>query len=442
VKSPISSRLQPLDGQAGGSPWRVPTLALWAFSRLLMFLNVIILDHPCDKVFWQYGNCTVLGANCTVLNPHGYHLLPYRDYPIEYPPLAAALFMIPGFLRDRLVYAAGFALVMLVVDALTLQLVRVAARRLRLWSDGWQAAFSYTVFSLATFAILPKFDLLPGMLTLLAVLLLARGRDHAAWVALAAAVLFKGYPVVLAPLFLLYQYRVRGRKGWWHGPLAGLVSSAAVIVPLFLMDGVRLVKALLNQAQRGVEIESVYASVVLIAHNMYNVPASITATTGEVLSRDIFSALDGPLVALLPWLFGLAIVATYGVAWVRLRRDPTPEALLLLSMAAVAAFIIAFKALPTHYLLWLCPMAAVTLGRARSRTVLVTGSLCLALGLGAAVPIVWDALRHFDPLAVGVIVARNLAIVSTFVLLLLRAWPREARPQPRAALDQRRSAVG
>ncbi len=418
-----SGRLRPIDGQAAGSPWRAPTLILWAMSRLLLFLNVVVLRHPSDKVFWQYGNCTILGVNCTVPNAHGYHLLPYRDYTIEYPPLAAALFMIPGFLRDHIAYAAGFALVMLVADALTLQAVRVAARRLRLWSDGWRAAFSYTVLSLATFAILPKFDLLPGALTLLAVLWLARGHDRLAWIALAAAVLFKGYAVVLAPLFLLYQYRVHGRRGWWRGPLAGLAVSAVVIVPLFLMDGLKILKALLYHVQRGVEIESVYASVVLLAHGLYRVPVGVTSGA-EVLSRDVSSGLNGPLEALLPWLFGVAILATYAVAWVRLRRDPTPEALLLLSMAAVAAFIIAFKALPTHYLLWLCPMASVTLGRARSRTVLVTVALCLALGLGAAVPIVWEALRHFDPLAVGVIVARNLAIVSLFVLLLQRAWPR------------------
>ncbi len=426
-------RLRSLDGRAGGSSWRRPTLVLWAVSRLLLFLNVVVLRYSCDKVFWQYGNWTVLGV-------HGRHLLPYRDYTIEYPPLAAALFMIPGFLRDRIAYAAGFALVMLVVDALTLQLVRVAARRLRLWSDGWRAAFSYTILSLATSAILPKFDLLPGMLTLLAVLLLARGHDRGAWVALAAAVLFKGYAIVLAPLFLLYQYRVHGHRGWWRGPLAGLAVSAAVIVPLFLVDGLKMLKALLYHVQRGVEIESVYASVVLLAHGLYQVPVKVT-TGAEVLSRDVFSGLNGPLVALLPWLFGLAILATYAVAWVRLRDDPTPEALLLLSMAAIAAFIIAFKALPTHYLLWLCPMGAVTLGRARSRTVLVTVAMCLALGFGAAVPIVWDALRHFDPVAVGVMVARNIAIVTMFVLLLLRAWPHAGFVHRRSIVGHRRSAV-
>ena len=441
MKRTISSRLRSIDGLAEGSPWRTPTLALWAVSRLLLFLNVVVLNHPCDKVFWQYGSCTVLGDHCTVLNAHDQRLMPYRDYPVEYPPLAIALFMIPGFLHDRAAYAAGFALVMLAADLATLQVVRVAARRLKLWSDGWRAAFSYTVLSLATFAILPKFDLLPGMLTLLAILFLARGSDRSAWVALAAAVLFKGYAVVLAPLFLLYQYRVHGRKGWWRGPLAGLAASAAVIVPLFLVDGVHLVKALLYHVQRGVEIESIYASVVLVAHGVYDVPVTVTATAGEVLSRDVFSELNGPLVALLPWVFGLALVATYGVAWIRLRRDPTPEALLLLSMAAVAAFIIAFKALPTHYLLWLCPMAAVTLGRARSRTVLVTVALCLALGLGATVPIVWDALRRFDPVAVGVMVARNLAIVSLFVLLLQRAWPRHVAGGQRTATHRGRSAA-
>jgi hypothetical protein len=381
-----------------------------------MFLNVVILKHPCDKVFWLYGNWTVLGVN-------GRHLIPYRDYPIEYPPLATALFMLPGFLRTHLAYATGFALVMLAVDALTVHVVRISARRLRLWSDGWRAAFSYTVLSLSTGSIMPKFDLLPGMLTLLAILLLVRGRERSAWVTLAAAILFKGYAVVLVPLFLLYRYRALGTKGWWRGPFAGLLVTGAIMAPFLAMDGPRMLRSVLSQAHRGLEIESIYASVVLVAHGLYHLPVAVTTEAGEVLSRDVYSGLDAPLAALLPWLFGLALAATYGVAWIRLQRSPTPEALLLLSMAAVAAFIIAFKALPTHYLLWLCPMAAITLGRARSRTVLVTVSLCLALGLGSAVPILWEPLRNFDPVAVGVIVTRNIAIVATFVLLLTRAWP-------------------
>lgn len=430
----MASRLSLLDGRAVGSPWRAPTLALWAISRLLMFIHVVVLNHPCDTAFWQYGTWTVLGV-------HGRHLIPYRDYPIEYPPLAAVLFMIPGFLRSLIAYAAGFALVMLVVDALTVHLVRVAARRLKLWSDGWRAAFSYTVLSLGTFAILPKFDLLPAMLTLLAILLLVRGRERSAWIALAAAVLFKGYAVVLIPLFLLYRFRVRGARGWWRGPLAGLVATATVTAPLFLLDGPRVLKSMLSQAHRGVEIESIYASVVLIAHGLYHIPVAVSTEAGEIFSRDVYSGLDAPLVALLPWLFGLALAATYGVAWVRLRRDPSPEALLLLSMAAVSAFIIAFKALPTHYLLWLCPMAAITLGRARSRTVLVTVSLCLALGFGATVPILWEALRTFDPLAVGVMVARNAAIVATFVLLLLRAWQGDIFRRRWTVISRQRSAA-
>jgi hypothetical protein len=234
--------------------------------------------------------------------------------------------------------------------------------------------------------------------------------------------LFKGYAVVLAPLFLLYRYRLRGGAGWWRGPLWGVAAASVALAPVLLIAGLRAVEEPLRfHAQRGLEIESSYASVVLIAHHVAHLAVAVTPGR-ETLSRDVFSSLNGALLALLPWLLGGLLAATYAVAWVRLRRDPTPDALLLLSMAAVAAFMIAFKALPTHYLLWLCPMAAVTLAGATSRVTRAGAALGLALGLGALIPLIWPHLRALDVPAIAVVVARNVSILATFILLLAAAW--------------------
>lgn len=387
------------------SPWRLPTLVLWPASRLALFLYVVLLHHLSDRVFWLYGHRVV-----------ALHLVPYRDFPVEYPPLAALLFIVPGGASSYARYAAAFAVIMLLVDLATVLLVKlVAGERDR--DAGWRAAFFYTVFGFVNAAVLTKFDALPALLTLLAIALLLRGHERASWVALAAAVLLKGYAIVLAPLLFLYRYNRRGGARWWRGPLAGALTFAVVLLPTYAVAGARFVHSLLYHAQRGLEIESLYASVVLIAHAALGLHVTVTPGA-EVTSRDIFSSLNTPLLALVPWALAAGLAATYIVAWRRLRADPSPEALLVLSMAALLAFMIAFKALPSYYLLWLAPLAAISFNAPATRARAAGVTLWLAVLLGAVVPAVWLPLRHLDSRAIAVMAARNLAIVLTFVLLL------------------------
>jgi len=391
------------------SLWRPATLLFWAISRLVLLYSVVVLGHKCDQVFWTYGHDIA-----------ALHLMPYRDFGVEYPPLAAALFAIPGGALDWPHYAGWFAVMMLTADLLTLVFVRYAAETLGLWADGWRAAFSYAVLAFVTSAVLNKYDVAPGLLTLVAVVALIRGRDRAAWVALAAAVLFKGYAVVLAPLFLLYRYRVRRAMPGWQGPLAGALATAVVLLPVIAAAGPAFARTLLFHANRGLEIESVYASVVLVAHNVAHLSVWVTAGKA-VTSRDVHSALNGSLETAAPVALVGCLGGAYAAAWARLRREATPEALVLLSMAAITAFTITFKALPSHYLLWLIPLAAVALGRPASRTTGAAVAVLCAVGLGAIVPVVWLPLRHFDPVAVAIMVGRNLALIAVFLLLIRRS---------------------
>jgi hypothetical protein len=140
----------------------------------------------------------------------------------------------------------------------------------------------------------------------------------------------------------------------------------------------------------------------------------------ETISRDVFSPLNGTLLALLPYVLSSTLGLTYLVAWRCLRHEASPPILLLLSLAATSAFMLSFKALPTHYLLWLCPMATVVLGRSVSNRA-VEAAFWVMLLLGAAIPQVWGALYALHSFAVLIMVGRNLAIVTTFLLFLRTA---------------------
>ena len=120
------------------------TLGIWTATRLALLVGVIFGAHYADPQFYDYAGKLAAG------------LWPYRDVPVEYPPVAIALLLLPAlplllfpgiaprpdtaFLHVTHLpapdptrygaYGVSFAVQMLLIDALTLWLVTRAARRL------------------------------------------------------------------------------------------------------------------------------------------------------------------------------------------------------------------------------------------------------------------------------------------------------------------------
>src|SRR5215472_11259825 len=111
-------RLRSLDGRTG---WMLLG-ALWLGTRLIYLLNVMLGHHYPDDAFFLYAQRFSDG------------LLPYRNFPVEYPPLGMLFIILPGLLHDGPLtvwgYGTGFALEMLALDLLTLVLVIRLARGL------------------------------------------------------------------------------------------------------------------------------------------------------------------------------------------------------------------------------------------------------------------------------------------------------------------------
>lgn len=113
---------------------------VWGMTRAIMLLNLIIGHHYCDPQFFQYAGDLAQGR------------LPYISVPVEYPPIAMVLLLLPALpllpfagiaprpstmLTATSVrygaYGISFAIMMLAIDAATLILVMRTARR---WTPG------------------------------------------------------------------------------------------------------------------------------------------------------------------------------------------------------------------------------------------------------------------------------------------------------------------
>jgi hypothetical protein len=419
-----------LDGRSG---WMLLG-ALWLVTRLIYLLNVTLGHHYPDEAFFVYAQRFSNG------------LLPYRDFPVEYPPLGIALIVLPGLAHigplTELGYGTGFALEMLALDLLTLFLViRLARGLIPGDSTGLYSGLLYTAFVAASGAIAQKFDLVAGTFCLVAVVAFIRRRDDLAWVMLVLATLTKGFPLAIAPLFIVYRL-MEGRAGYrdlYEGLRAAVVSSVVLTVPLLLVTGIQpLIYAVVYHVDRGVEIESMYAGAMLLVGRFFHLAAASYYNPAD-LSRDIHSPLESlastlavplgvALIGLLYWRFYRAL---------RSRPEGRDAALIRTTLLVMLAFIITFRALPGHYLLAILPLAAIVRFQGRRQAVFVC-TLLAALLLGQLETVVWQPLLAGAWIGILALTARNAAILASFGVLLggrMRHLASAWKPAPLATVE-------
>lgn len=418
-------RLRSQDGRAG---W-ILLGALWLVTRLIYLLNVMLGHHYPDDVFLVYAQRFSDG------------LLPYRNFPVEYPPLGMLFIILPGLIHAGPLtawgYGTSFALEMLALDALTLLLVVCMAKRL-IPADrtGLYSGLLYTSFVAASGAIAQKFDLVAGTFCVVAVVALIRRRDGLAWVMLVLAMLTKGFPLALVPVFVLYRL-MEGRAGYrglYAGLGAALAASVALAGPVVLVAGVQpLIHAVVYHVDRGVEIESMYSGLLLLGSRLFGLNVASYANPAD-LSRDILSPLN-------PWVEALAVpLGVILIGWLywrffrafQARPEERDTALVRTTLLVMLAFMMTFRALPGHYLLAVLPLGALVRFQGQRQHVFVL-TLLGALLLGQLETVVWQQLVAGQWIGILVLVLRNATILASFVVLL---GGRMRRIMPGGQLDE------
>jgi alpha-1,6-mannosyltransferase len=466
-------------------------LVVWLVTRLILLLGMIIGAHYSDPQFYKYAGEFATGK------------LPYRDFAVEYPPVAMVLLLVPALMLlpfsaiaprpdpafvasptalpapDPMrysVYGLSFGIEMLLIDLLTLLLVRAVARRL-IPGDryGMKSGLVYLLLIFASGALLQKFDLVAGTLCLAAILALVNRRNAVAFICLGFATLIKGFPVLLVPVFLsylVYQTDAPTLKsaisGAWRRAASGLAWFAATLAAWTLLivgsaGWHAISQTILYQARRGIEIESLFANAELLVGWLPGLAVHTDFSPSD-LSRVVHSALDRyadtTSVIMTLGLVSLAYIAIC-LAFQRIGRTARPAAgsvedaaesaqkrviarggvLMAGSSAVLLAFMLSFLALPAHYLLVVIPLlACVRLASRRSTVALFATTAVVAL-LGQIMTVVWPSLRNLQPWAVAILTGRNLAwlaILGVLGVALVR-WPVAVEPASAAeALSQPR----
>lgn len=350
-----------------------------------LFLGCFTLVHVW---LWRHGQISDVGVykgygDAVV---HG-GLIPYRDFPLDYPPGALPVFLIPELAG----YTHAFEVLMV---ACGLGLVGVVERiRPR---AAWFVALAPVLVGPLLYT---RFDLWPALLATAALAAFVSNRDGLGWGLLGAAVASKGWPLVLVPLALTWSWR-RGRR---RAPLIGGGVLCAIVLPFVALSPHGVWESVRGQASRPLQIESLGASLV----TTFGHPRVVDSHGSQnVAGHETLAALS----------VILSVLVLLAVWHVFAHGEQTASRLLRHAAAATCTFIAFDKVLSPQFLIWLVPLVPLVRGR---RGAAATGLLTAALVLTQLwfPRRYWDYALHFR--LAGVVLARDLVLVALLAVLVL-----------------------
>src|SRR6266542_797141 len=390
----------------------VPTFVwLWVATRVLL---LVVSLNPRLYSTDLFGDVRAYGAKVERIFQGE---LPYRDVAIEYPPGSVPFTLVPGLVVGTgASYRLAFVVEMILVDALGLY----AAWRLARAGDRGRRRIplAYTLGMLAVGPLLLlRFDLVPAVCVLLAVALAAEGRAGPSAAALGYGAAAKLFPAVLAPLLVLGLVPTLG----WLRSLRltvppFLVTFAVTLVPALIISASGTVGSLLYHIRRGVQIESLPANLIDLAHLAFGVTARSAYGFG---AYDLQSDISGAMKLASTVATAAALV---GAAWLVWRRSAAsggrglgPADWAGAFAIGVFAFVLPTRVLSPQYLVWLAAPVAGLADRRLGRRAMWTLAAAAVLSQ-LEFPFRYSQLRHLDWVDISVLTCRNLLLVAACVL--------------------------
>jgi hypothetical protein len=376
--------------------------------------------------------------------------LPYRDVAFEYPPLAAPAIALPGLAgTGDEVFRWAFALwtlgAALAVVLLCGALARAAgsspsrAGDMRAAPDPARRALLAAALAPLLLGALVRthFDLFPVALLLAGLLLLVRERPRAGLAVLGLGAATKAFPLVAVPVALAWLVARGHRREAWQGALAcaavvAVLAGAAVAAS---PDGA--VDAIRYHLDRPVQIESSPALVLLgLDAAGAGQATSVASHRSDGLLHPASDAVTSLFVAAFVALVALLCAGAVRAGRARARVGAAgARELVIACLAACTAFALLGKVLSPQFLIWVVPLGALAFAWRLH-------ALAAAVALAAVLTQIEFPAHYFDvvarePLAIGLVAARNLALLAVLALSVRALQLRRQQQQ----LDRGRPAL-
>lgn len=345
--------------------------------------------------------------------------LPYRDFALEYPPGAAALFWFNGIIPGP--YDTNFATLMLLALVATVVAVTLTARALGF--SPWRQAIAGGVVALSPVLLghllTSRFDLV--LAALIAWILWAAVTDRwtLAWVFLALAILVKLVPLAFIPVLLIVHWRRHGWPSVGRGVAwcAGIV--AVVVIPLVITAPHGMWATISYHLDRPLQLEATGSAYLMSLRILAGAPLAVESSFG---SQGLSG--EGPqYVAAISTIILVALIAL--IAWqvwrlVQRNAASADGAILVAGIAATClALLVAGKVLSPQFLVWILPGAVLIAGRYGKAALAV--AVAALLMTQAYFPVLYWYIVALQTPEMLILIVRDILLI----VLLALCWPRQ-----------------
>jgi hypothetical protein len=335
--------------------------------------------------------------------------IPYRDFFIEYPPGSLPAFVPPAlFSADKGGYTNLFSAEMAVLLAATLLLTALAARTLRGLRAWILPSLVLVAGALALYPVaVTRYDALVALTLALAALCATVGGRY---LGLAYASLGLGTAAKLVPALATLPLV---RKGAARGYGIFFAVLLLFFVPFALLGGGGLLESIAYQRERGLQVESLSASVLMELGWVHGIAF-------EYGAFDVRGKGVGLAASLSPLITFILLAVTGFVMYWEYRRFGRlgGEAFPRYAAALILAFMLGSKVLSPQYMIWLLPL--VPLGAGGAAGLGVSALFLAACFITTQVfPTHYGDLLEFRYPGPDLLFARNLLLAVLWVLLLV-----------------------
>jgi uncharacterized membrane protein len=351
--------------------------------------------------------------------------VPYRDFSVEYPPLALPTFVAPYLLGHdnqkpyRRAFVGIFGLVAAALAACVVLAVRALGRGLRdqLAAGGLVAVVPAI---LSGSIALTRYDLWPTLLVAVACLALIRRRP--VWAATFAGLgtAAKLWPVLLLVPVLAAAWRWAGRAAAGRAAAAFTLACGIPFAVALAWSPHGLLKSIQYQTNRPMEIETLGATAQVLLHKLGMAGSYMT-----VHSYGSFNLVGSAAhtIAIATSVTGLVLAAAITLLGIRRIRARPPEAAASIAIAhvfaAVCATMVLGKVTSPQYMLWLLPFPFLIEGRRRYGAAVAILAVSLLTRFDVANFESWWG--HLDTGPTLIVFARDLLLLGLAFLLVAPA---------------------
>lgn len=403
LRTDIADRGGPSKGYAGVIGM-VSIASAGCVAMLLLAIGPWLLS---GRSIEEFGNVDHLYHSVATRMARG--MVPYRDFELEYPVGCLPQLFLPILAGTSVrAYRLAYIAEMLVINALLLLALtwhvdrregRLEARRRLIW---------YLVsFLFIGRLIITRIDVVPALLMYLAALSWA-ARKPVLWGSLAAlGGLVKVVPALVVLPALLGEL-ARPRSTRLVGTITFAVCSAVGVSLWYLLGHSGMVSAIRYHTERVLEIESVYAGLLMLVGRMGGEPFGVQWGHG---SHEVVSSLSPAILGASRYMQ----LALLGISLIPLARSGIDRCLQCCG-ALTLAFIVTAPVLSPQYLVWVLPLI-LSVGGSLGRCVRPLYVLTCALTF-----LIYPALFYrslVPPRLPGILLlnARNLLLVGLWLLM-------------------------